>query len=111
VLALDEPTASLDVSHEMTILGLLREWTSGGMTVLLITHQLNLAARFADRMILLDRGSVAAEGTPGEVFQEDVMGRVYGWPLRVDRDAVTGAPRVVPLDSPEVSPQRRNSAY
>jgi iron complex transport system ATP-binding protein len=99
VLALDEPTASLDVSHEMTILGLLREWASGGMTVLLITHQLNLAARFADRMILLDRGSVAAEGMPEEVFREDVMGRVYEWPLRVDQDAVTGTPRVVPLDA------------
>ena len=100
VLALDEPTASLDVAHEMTILGLLRGWANGGMTVLLITHQLNLAARYADRIVLLDRGRVAAEGAPAEVFREDVMARVYGWPLRVDRDPVTGAPRVVPLDAP-----------
>jgi len=100
VLALDEPTASLDVSHEMTIVSSLRAWARSGMTVLLITHQLDLAARFADRIVLLDRGRVAAEGTPAEVFREDVMARVYGWPIRVDRDPVTQAPRAVPLDGP-----------
>ena len=96
-LALDEPTASLDLRHEMTILGLLRGWANDGMTVLLITHQLNLAARFADRLILLDRGRVAAEGAPADVLREDVMERVYGWPVRVGPDPVTGAIRVVPL--------------
>ena len=96
-LALDEPTASLDLRHEMSILGLLRDWSNGGMTVLLITHQLNLAARFADRMILLDRGKVSAEGTPSEVFRRDVIERVYGWPVQVDEDPVTGSLRVVPL--------------
>ena len=96
-LALDEPTASLDLRHEMSILGLLRDWADGGMTVLLITHQLNLAARFADRMVLLHRGKVAAEGSPAEVLREDVMERVYDWPVRVDQDGVTGSLRVVPL--------------
>ena len=96
-LALDEPTASLDLRHEMSILGLLRDWTDDGMTVLLITHQLNLAARFADRMILLDGGHVAAEGTPSEVFRREILERVYGWPVRVDEDPVTGSLRVVPL--------------
>ena len=96
-LALDEPTASLDLRHEMSILGLLRNWADGGMTVLLITHQLNLAARFADRIVLLDRGHVAAEGTPAEVFHKEVMERVYGWPVLVDEDPVTGSLRVVPL--------------
>ena len=103
VLALDEPTASLDVSHEMTIVGSLRAWARNGMTVLLITHQLDLAARFADRIVLLDRGRIAAEGAPAEVFREDVMARVYRWPIRVDRDPVTSAPRAVPLDGPPLS--------
>jgi len=105
VLVLDEPTASLDIGHEMTIAGLLRSWARGGMTVLLITHQLNLAARFADRIVLLHRGKVAAQGTPAEVFREDVMERVYDWPLRVDTDPVTGAPRVVALDVPGRTPR------
>ena len=96
-LALDEPTASLDVRHEMSILELLRASADGGLTVVLVTHHLNLAARFADRILLLDRGRVAAEGAPRDVFVEDVLERVYGWPLRVDEDPVAGAPRVVPL--------------
>jgi iron complex transport system ATP-binding protein len=87
----------------MAILGSLREWADGGMTVLLITHQLNLAARFADRLVLLDRGRVAAEGEPAEVLREDLMERVYGWPVRVERDAVTGSLRVVPLDAQRAS--------
>jgi iron complex transport system ATP-binding protein len=97
-LALDEPTASLDMRHEMSILELLREWADGGMTVLLITHQLNLAARFADRVVLLDEGRVAASGTPAEVFRREVMESVYGWRVHVDTDPITRSLRVVPLD-------------
>lgn len=97
-LVLDEPTASLDVRHEMAILRLLRDSADRGITVVLITHHLNLAARFADRALLLDAGRVAAEGTVGEVFREDVLERVYGWPLAVSPDPVTGTPAVTPLD-------------
>ncbi len=93
-LALDEPTASLDIRHEMTILGLLRDAATSGTTVLLITHHLDQAARFADRMLLLDRGEVAAEGTPERVMTEDTLSRVYGWPLGVDPDPFSGKPRV-----------------
>jgi iron complex transport system ATP-binding protein len=98
-LVLDEPTASLDVGHEMTILELLRSSADSGITVLLITHGLDMAARFADRMLLLSRGVVAAEGTPEEVLREDTLRSVYGWPLAVHRDPATGAPRVTPLAS------------
>ncbi|HEU0014604.1 MAG TPA: ABC transporter ATP-binding protein, partial [Longimicrobium sp.] len=66
-LALDEPTAALDVSHEMAIFELLRALGHAGKTVLLVTHNLNLAARYADRLVLLDRGRLAAEGTPAQV--------------------------------------------
>ena len=104
VLALDEPTASLDISHKMTIVGLLRRWADRGMTVLLITHQLNLAARFADRVVLLHRGRVAAQGPPRQVLCEEIMENVYQWPLHVDCDPVVGAPRVVPLDPPPGKP-------
>lgn len=96
-LALDEPTAGLDIAHEMAILELLRGWADGGMTVLLVTHQINLAARFADRMVLLDSGKIAAQGAPADVLREDIMERVYGWPLRVGEDPATGSLRVVPL--------------
>lgn len=95
-LVLDEPTASLDIRHEMGILELLRSSADGGMTIVLITHGLDTAAQFADRMVLLSRGRVAAEGTPGDVIREDVLADVYGWPVSVHADPETGTPRVTP---------------
>ena len=100
-LALDEPTAALDVGHEMAIFELLRDLGRQGTTVLLVTHNLNLAARYADRLVLMDRGRVAAVGAPAEVLTRDTVERVYGWPVRVvahpgpGPDA--GAPQVIPL--------------
>lgn len=95
-LILDEPTASLDIRHEMEILGLLRRSADQGMTILLITHHLDHAARFADRVLLLACGEVAAEGTPEEVFDARILEQVYGWPVRVETDPATGTPRVTP---------------
>jgi iron complex transport system ATP-binding protein len=96
-LVLDEPTASLDVRHQMAILELLRRSADAGMAVLLVTHSLDLAAQFSDRMLLLSQGSVAATGTPGEVLRESVLSEVYRWPISVTADPDSGAPRVMPL--------------
>ena len=96
-LVLDEPTSSLDIRHEMEILLLLRHFVEGGMTVLVITHHLDAAARFADRILLLDHGRVASEGTPDRVLQEDTLREVYRWPLAVRPDPVSGHLRVTPL--------------
>lgn len=93
-LILDEPTSSLDIRHQMAILELLRRSADDGITVLLVTHSLDLAAQFADRMLLLSGGEVAAEGTVDEVLREEVLSEVYGWPLSVTTDPETGAPRV-----------------
>jgi iron complex transport system ATP-binding protein len=87
-LVLDEPTASLDLHFEME-------------TFELMTHNLNLAARYATEMALLERGTVCAAGTPEEVLRHDALERVYRWPLTLlrhpgpGRDA--GAPQIVPL--------------
>ena len=99
-LVLDEPTASLDVRHEMELLELVRRLVDGGMAGLVITHQLNLAARFADRMLLLDRGRVAAEGSPAEVLTRETLGRVFEWPVAVTTWC-DGSPQVVPLRTGE----------
>ncbi len=99
-LVLDEPTASLDIRHEMEVLELLRLSADSGMTVLLITHGIDIIAQFADRLLLLSRGSVAAEGTPSEVLREDKLEEVYGWPISVAFDRVSGAPRVTPRREP-----------
>ena len=102
-LALDEPTAALDVGHEMVIWELLRELVALGTTVLVVTHNLNLAARYADRLILLSQGRVAAAGTPAEVVTREAVERVYGWPVRIaphpGPGADAGAPQVVPLSA------------
>lgn len=99
-LVLDEPTASLDIRHEMEILELLRSSADSGMTVLLITHGLDTVAQFADRMLLLASGRVAAVGTPSQVMREDTLQAVYGWPISVYEDAAGGAPRVTPMRAP-----------
>ncbi len=111
ILVLDEPTASLDVRHEMEILELLRASANRGMTIFLITHHLDLAARFADRLLLLDRGRVAAEGKPREVLGEETLQRVYEWPISVSDDPATGLPRVTPLSTVSGSDQEADSAY
>ena len=99
-LVLDEPTSSLDIRHQMAILELLRRSADRGMTVLLVTHSLDLAAQFSDRMLLLSRGRVAAEGRPSEVLRGDILTEVYGWPLSISTDPTTGATRVAPLRRP-----------
>jgi iron complex transport system ATP-binding protein len=96
-LVLDEPTASLDVRHVMEILELLRASADAGMTILLITHGLETVAQFADRLLLLSGGRVAAEGTPADVLREDVLRQVYEWPISVQPDPATKAPRITPM--------------
>ena len=100
-LVLDEPTASLDIAHEMGIFELLRGLADSGTTVLIVTHNLNLAARYADRLLLMDRGRPVAEGPAADVFTAETLEAVYRWPVAVadhpgpGPDA--GAPQVMPL--------------
>ena len=100
-LVLDEPTASLDVRHEMGIFELLSELSGEGVTVLLVTHNINLAARYADRLVLLDRGRVVASGAPRDVLDADVVRSVYRWPITVRSLGIDGpdrdVPQVIPL--------------
>jgi iron complex transport system ATP-binding protein len=96
-LVLDEPTAFLDVAHEMAVFELLDTLAREGRAVLLVSHQLNLVARFATRIALLHSGSLAAFGAPEEVMRGDLLERVYEWPLVVSRDPAVGAPVLVPL--------------
>jgi iron complex transport system ATP-binding protein len=96
-IVLDEPTTFLDVAHEMSMFELLSRLAQNGHAVLLVSHQLNLVARFADRIVLLHEGRVAANGSPADVMQGAVLERVYDWPLVVTRDPAVGAPALVPL--------------
>jgi iron complex transport system ATP-binding protein len=95
VLVLDEPTASLDVRHEMELFELVRTLVDDGLAGLVITHQLNLAARFADRIALLADGQLIADGGPDAVFRAELLARVFDWPLVVTR-LPDGAPHAIP---------------
>ncbi len=96
-LVLDEPTTFLDVAHEMAVFELLDALAREGQGILLVSHQLNLVARFADHIVLLHQGRIAAAGTPAEVMRGEILERVYEWPLVVSRDPAVGAPVLVPL--------------
>jgi iron complex transport system ATP-binding protein len=99
-LVLDEPTASLDVRHEMELFELVRQLVDGGLAGLVITHHLNLAARFAHRIVLLDRGAVVAVGPPSQVLRRETLSRVFEWPVAVTTWC-DGSPQVVPLRAGE----------
>jgi iron complex transport system ATP-binding protein len=99
-LVLDEPTTFLDVAHEMAIFELMSSLARSGLAVLLVSHQLNLVARFADTIVLLDRGKVATIGSPTEVMRADTLESIYGWPVVITRDPAVGAPALVPLRRP-----------
>jgi iron complex transport system ATP-binding protein len=98
-IVLDEPTTFLDVAHEMAAFELLTDLARRGRTVLAVSHQLNLVSRFADQVVLLHRGVVAAHGAPDDVMRASVLEAVYEWPLVVSRDPAIGAPTLVPLRS------------
>jgi iron complex transport system ATP-binding protein len=115
-LALDEPTASLDVAHEMEIWELLAEERSRGLAVVATTHNLNLASRYADRLVMLSSGGVSAAGSPEEVLTTEVVEQAFEWPVRVFQHEVDGpdegAPQVValrkrPVDGPKVTDEKK----
>jgi iron complex transport system ATP-binding protein len=96
-LVLDEPTTYLDIAHEMSAFELLDVLARRHQAILVVSHQLNLVARFAQRVVLLHAGTVAAAGAPADVMRGDVLERVYEWPLVVTRDPAVGAPALLPL--------------
>jgi iron complex transport system ATP-binding protein len=96
VLLADEPTAHLDLRHAVAIFSLLRELKSSrGLAVFVVTHDVNLAALFCDRLVLLARGGVAAEGTPREVLRPDLLEEAFGTPVHV-QSRPDGTPFVAP---------------
>lgn len=98
ILLLDEPTTFLDVSHQVEVLDLLTDLNHrAGTTIAIVLHDLNLAARYADHLIALKDGQIAACGQPGDVVTEDLMRDVFGMDSRVVPDPVSGTPMIVPI--------------
>ncbi|HWR01928.1 MAG TPA: ABC transporter ATP-binding protein, partial [Chlorobaculum sp.] len=95
IIMLDESIAHLDINHSQEVLRILMNINrEQKITVLLVSHDLNLAAQIADRLILVDRGKIVGNGSPGEVMQEELLSRVYDCDLRVRKDPYSGNPVV-----------------
>lgn len=95
-LVLDEPTANLDIRHEMEVFELVAELVRReGLAGLLVTHHVNLAARFADRVLVMEGGRARAVGEPRVVLAREILEAVFGWPVEVTM--WRGAPQFVPL--------------
>ena len=103
LLVLDEPTASLDLRHEMELFELVRALVDAhGLAALMITHHVNLAARFADQVLLLAEGHAVARGTPADVLTGETVAAVFQWPVVIS--AFEGRPQMIPLRKKENRP-------
>jgi iron complex transport system ATP-binding protein len=108
LLLLDEPTTYLDLAHQIDVLDLLAELNaSRGTTIVMVLHELNLAARYADHLIAMRGGQIRAEGTPDEVITEDIIRDVFSLASRVVLDPVTATPMVLPLSTRRKEPHER----
>ncbi len=97
LVLLDEPTSFLDIKHQHAIYGLLRRLVEDrNLTVVAVSHDLNLAGAYADDLVLMKAGRVAATGTPAEVLRPDVLREVYETPVEVRTDETTGRPFALP---------------
>jgi iron complex transport system ATP-binding protein len=98
ILLLDEPTANLDLSHQATLIALVRNRCDRNeAAALVVTHDINLAAQFADRLILMKQGRAVHTGTPEQVLQPQILQDVFEVRVLIDAHPVTGGPRVTPV--------------
>ena len=95
LLLADEPLAALDPSHQIDVMRLLRAEADRGATVIAVLHDLTLAARWCDRLLLIDRGRLVADGSPRDVLSAERIGTVYGVSAFIGE--AMGEPLVVPL--------------
>ncbi|ATY95446.1 MULTISPECIES: heme ABC transporter ATP-binding protein [Streptomyces] len=100
LMLLDEPTAALDLRHQELVLRICRERAAAGDAVVVVLHDLGLAAAYADRVAVLHQGRIAEVGPPGEIFSDELLGEVYRQPVEVFPHPRTGAPLVVPVRDP-----------
>lgn len=98
ILLLDEPTTYLDIANQLEVLDLLTDLNrSQGTTIVMVLHELGLAARYSDHLIAMHQGQIYAAGTPAEVVTETMMQEVFHTKARVIPDPISGAPLVMPM--------------
>ena len=111
ILLMDEPTANLDVLHQLKVLDLVRQLVDDGLTAIAAIHDLNMAARYCDKLVLLSDGQVLAEGSPSKVLTPETIESAFGVKSAVYQDPITGSLAISligPVD--EHSPNGRGQA-
>ena len=97
ILLLDEPTTFLDVSHQIEVLDLLTDLNrSRGTTIVMVLHDLNLAARYADELVVMREGGILATGSPRDILTADVVREAFGLESTIIPDPISGDPLVIP---------------
>lgn len=97
LLLLDEPTTYLDMAHQLDVLELVRDLHATGTTVVMVLHDVNQAARYADHVVAMRDGAVVAQGQPAQALAPDILEDVFGVRCSVLVDPATGSPVVVPV--------------
>lgn len=98
LLLLDEPTSHLDINHQMELLDLLLELNeTTNLTIIWVSHDLNLAAEYCEKLLLMENGKVFRLGSPNEVIQSHIIRKVYGANVVISENPVTGSPMITPL--------------
>ncbi|WP_226343984.1 ABC transporter ATP-binding protein [Agilicoccus flavus] len=98
ILLLDEPTTFLDIAHQVEVLDLLTDLNrTRATTIVMVLHDLNLAARYADRLVAMCRGRMLADGAPQDVLTAELVEEVFGMRSQVTPDPVSGKPMVLPI--------------
>ena len=96
LLLLDEPTTYLDMSHQLEVLDLAQRLVAAGTTVVAVLHELHLAFRYADHLIVMHSGEIVAQGHPNDIVTADLIEGVYDLPCRIIADPVSHTPLVIP---------------
>lgn len=97
ILLLDEPTTFLDITYQIEILDLLTDLNQKrGTTIVMVLHDINLSARYADYIFTLHKGNLIAEGTPSDIISEELIKQVFGLDCAVIKDPISGSPFIVP---------------
>ena len=96
LLLLDEPTTYLDLSHQLDVLDLARSLVGKGTTVVAVLHELHLAFRYADHLVVMRSGEIVAQGHPDDVVTAELIEQVYDLPCRIITDPVSHTPLVIP---------------
>lgn len=95
IILLDEPTASLDLAHQLMVMDLMKKLkTEKGITVVMVSHDINLAAMYGDNLLLLKKGSIESMGPPSKVITREILKMTYGCEVLVDKSPVGEFPRI-----------------